>query len=124
MKVNLNKFDEQFPDEVAARNYLASRKWKGNVAVCPRCNNIKSKLFSDGWRRKCSNCHSIFNPLTGTALQGTRLSTRRWLLAIYFATELKPGVSATLLSESLGVSTATAQRVLRILKSKLAMEVS
>lgn len=121
--MNLKQFNDLYPDEKASRDFFASRKWKNDEAICPRCQDDVSSLFADGWRRKCSNCHSIFNPLTGTILQGTRISGRRWLLAIYFATELKPGVSATLLSEVLEVTPVTAQRMLRILKSKLALEV-
>ena len=69
--------------EASCRGYLVLLRW-GKAVSCPYCNE---KDKHKAWTRrggvyKCSGCRREFRVTTGTILQGSRLTLRRWFTVI------------------------------------------
>lgn len=97
-----------FPDERSCHHYLAQQRW-GGLMICPHegCGNEKAYVFKDGLTYKCTKCLKKYNAKTGTFMEGSKLRTITWLMAMYLATH-KRGISSTQLAKDLGVTQKTA----------------
>lgn len=102
-----------FPDEYHSHQYLASQRWEGLLA-CPHegCGNERAYVFKDGIRYKCTKCKKIFTAKTGTFMEGSKLATIKWLMAMYLVMH-KRGISSVQLSKDIGVTQKTAWFVLQ-----------
>lgn len=98
-----------FPDEHSCHQYLAQQRWITGEITCPYdgCDCDKVYVFKDGIRYKCTGCKKIFNAKTNTFMEGSKLRTIVWLMAMYLATH-KRGISSVQLSKDLGVTQKTA----------------
>ena len=107
--ISLFDLFELFPDEESAREWFESKRWPDGVR-CARCNsNIVYKVKSAKpmpWR--CSDCKQYFSVKMGTFMGDSKVSLRKWAIAIYLvATSLK-GVSSMKLHRDLKVTQKTA----------------
>ncbi|MDE2987624.1 MAG: IS1595 family transposase [Chloroflexota bacterium] len=99
---------DMFPTEEAAREWFESRIWP-NGRVCPRCESDKTTEASHAkmpyW---CSACRQYFSVRTGTVLERSKVSLRKWVYAIYLHLTSLKGVSSMKLHRDIGVSQKTA----------------
>ncbi len=95
-------------------NYLVKIRWDGKP-ICVYCNHNKVCIVKDK-DFKCSKCNRRFTIKTGTIMEGSKLSLKKWLMAIYFVTNDKKGVSSYQLADNLGITQKTAWFVLHRLK--------
>ena len=99
---------DMFPDEDSARNWFESRVWP-NGRHCPRCQSDKTTDASHAkmpyW---CSGCRQYFSVRTGTVLERSKVSLRKWVYAIYLHLTSLKGVSSMKLHRDIGVSQKTA----------------
>ena len=95
-------------------NYLMQIRWNGKPQ-CVYCNHNKVCTVKDG-DFKCSKCNKRFTIKTNTIFQGSKLSLQKWLMAIYFVTNDKKGVSSIQLADNIGVTQKTAWSMLQKLK--------
>lgn len=102
-----------FPDEKTCHQYLAHQRWEGLMA-CPHdnCDNEKAYVFSDGIRYKCTNCKKLYTAKTATFMEGSKLPTIKWLMAMYLVMH-KKGISSVQLAKDIGVTQKTAWFVLQ-----------
>jgi transposase-like protein len=107
--MNLIKFQQQFKDEKACIEWLATQRWGGmDKAVCPHCGAKDCYTYSNGKMFKCSECLKQFTVKIGTVFEDSRLPLVKWFLAIYLFTSLKKGISSIQLSKYIDVTQKTA----------------
>lgn len=106
--VTLMQLADMFPDEESARQWFESRVWP-NGRVCPRCGSDKTVESKHRdmpyW---CSAGRHYFSVRTGTVLEKSKVSLRKWVYAIYLHLTSLKGVSSMKLHRDIGVSQPTA----------------
>jgi transposase-like protein len=110
---------EAFPTEIHCYQYLESILWKDGV-TCPHCGN-KHKFWrlKDGKALKCSKCRKRFNVKAGTFFEETRLSLKKWFIAIFLLTVHSKGISSVQLSKDLRITQKTAWFVAHRIRSAM-----
>ena len=102
--ITLTQLFEMFPDEDAARTWFEEAVWPDGRA-CGKCGSVRTQEASHAkmpyW---CTDCRSYFSVKTGTVMQSSKLSLRRWAIAIYLMTTNLKGVSSVKLGRDLGIS--------------------
>lgn len=108
---NMIQLIDTFKTENDCHLYLADMRWNGQV-VCPECGSIHiytchSKRYSFVSYR-CADCKKDFSARTGTIFAETRLSLRKWFMAIFILTNHSKGISSVQLGKDLGITQKTA----------------
>lgn len=107
-KMGIGKFlTKQFPTDKSAEDYFAEKRW-GDERTCPYCGSIKTYQGKGTQPYKCSKCNRKFTVKTGTIMEGSKISVRTWLLAMYLMGTAKKGISSIEMAEQLGVQQKTA----------------
>lgn len=111
-----------FPTEKSCHEYLAYQRWEG-LMTCPHslCGNEKAYVFKDGIRYKCSKCRRIYTAKTGTFMEGSKLETIKWIMALYLVLH-KKGISSMQLSKDIDTCQKTAWFVLQRIRTALGNE--
>ena len=110
-RMSITPFTKRYRTEPAGKDYLAHARWPEGF-VCPACGSQKHCVLSNGLYQ-CGECHHQTSVTAGTFLHRSRVSLRKWFLALYLVTQDKRGISATQLAFSIGVNYKTAWRMLR-----------
>ena len=100
--------------EEDCQKYIIDIRWNGKIE-CVYCNHDKVCTVKDG-DFKCSKCNRRFTVKTGSIFENSKLPLRKWLMAIYFVTNDKKGVSSYQLEDNIGVTQKTAWSMLQKLK--------
>ncbi|WP_420150013.1 IS1595 family transposase, partial [Spirosoma sp.] len=116
-KLTLENLQERFPDELAAKRYIAKLRWNGKP-VCPHCQHAKSYLFANG-DFKCAKCRKQYTVRIGTIFEDSKVPLKKWLIAAYLITAHKKGISSHQLGRDLDVTQRTAWFMLHRLKHAL-----
>ncbi len=101
------EFFERFPDEQSAREYMETARWPGGIH-CIHCGNDKVYKIRGGCIYTCQSCRKQFTIRTGTVMQGSHISLRKWLYAMYLLNISRKGVSSVQLSKELGITQKSA----------------
>lgn len=108
--LSLAQLFDLFPDEESARIWFEKQLWP-HGPTCPLCgaqDRVKATVNQKPLPYWCGDCRRHFSVRMGTALERSRVSLRKWAIAIYLdATSLK-GVSSMKLHRDLGVTQKTA----------------
>ncbi len=101
-----------FPTEKDCHQYLAYQRWE-DLMTCPYkdCEGDNAYIFSDGIRRKCKCCKRIYTAKTGSFMEGSKLATIKWIMAVYLVLH-KKGISSVQLANDIGTCQKTAWFVL------------
>lgn len=108
--LSIPEFYARFPNEDAARAYIAERRW-GGEPVCPRCGSTKVWEIKGGMHYKCGDCPKSrcqFSVRTGTIMEMSRVSLQKWLLAMNLLLTARKGFSSIQFAKHLGVTQKTA----------------
>jgi len=97
----------KFPSEDAAVAYFEMRRWNGSVE-CPHCGSDHVYKVSGSQPHKCSSCKVKFTCKTGTIMEGSHVSVRMWLLAMFLMGTARKGISSIEMGKQLGVTQKTA----------------
>ncbi len=100
---------EMFPDEQAATQWFEDQVWP--VERC--CNHCGSLSTSEVPNQKpmpywCKDCRSYFSVRTGTSIAHSKVSLRKWAIAIYICLTSLKSVSSMKLRRDIKVSQPTA----------------
>lgn len=99
---------DHFTTEEVCEEYLATIRWNGNP-TCPYCESDKVKVLNGTTKRlKCYGCKKQFGVKVGTIFHDTKISLRKWFIAVYIITAHKKGISSHQLSRDLKVTQKTA----------------
>lgn len=85
---------------------LRAQRW-GKEVACPICGSVHVYERKDG-RFRCADCHHTFSVTSGTIFENTKLSLRKWFMAMYLISSHKKGISSHQLSRDLHVTQRTA----------------
>lgn len=95
-----------FSTEQSCIEFLESQRWDGNV-VSPFDSNSKVWKCKNN-RYRCINTGKYFNVKTGTLFDNTKISLRKWFVAIWLLTCHKKGTSSIQLAKDLGITQKSA----------------
>ena len=107
--ISLIELTEMFPDEEKAREWFEAQVWPVE-RHCGKCGSVSTKEVP---HRKpmpywCSDCRSYFSVKTGTALERSKVSLRKWAFAVYICSTSLKSVSSMKLHRDLKVTQKTA----------------
>ncbi len=106
----------QFNTELVCAQFIENMRWKG-TPLCPHCGSehfyrVKTRLKHPelaGYKDfLCKACAKKYSVLTGTVMEGSKVSLKGWVYAIYMLVGHKKGVSSMQLARDIGVSQPTA----------------
>lgn len=100
-------FLSYFKDEETCRDYFEQIRFQDGE-YCPHCGNTLVYRFSNGKRFRCSACKKDFTIKTGTVFGESKVSMKKWFIAIYLLTTSKKGISSVQLAKQIGVTQKTA----------------
>lgn len=110
--IDFSKFDspleiaDYFHSEEVCKQAIAQERW-GDAVVCPYCGGTHCYMTKEG-RYICKECHSHFSVLVGTIFENTKVSLRKWFLAMYIVSCTKKGMSSCQLAREIKVTQKTA----------------
>lgn len=96
-----------FKDEETCLQYITETRFK-NGKYCPFCGHKKIYTFKNGKTYKCAKCLKKFSVKVGTIFENSKISLKKWLLAIFLLSTNKKGISSVQLASQLGVTQKTA----------------
>ena len=120
--INFAKFNsliqiaDYFSSEEICKQAIAQERWGDDSAVCPYCGSTHTHLCSDG-RYICKHCQNKFSVTVGTIFENTKISLRKWFMAMYLVSSHKKGVSSLQLSRDIKVTQKTAWFMLHKIRS-------
>jgi transposase-like protein len=109
---------EAFPTEQHAIDQLRALRWGSDDqhAYCPYCGSTRVMHFSDKKTHKCSDCRKRFSIKVGTIFHDSKISLRKWFMAIWLITSHKKGIASTQLAKDIKVTQKTAWFMLHRLR--------
>lgn len=123
---NIRDFDslfdmlDYFDTEDACIDYLAKVRWNG-VAECPYCANEKTYRLNGGRKNwKCASCRKQFSVRVGTIFEDSKISLRKWFVAVYLISAHKKGISSHQLARDIKVTQKTAWYMLQRIRTSYA----
>lgn len=107
---------ETFNTEQKCRDYFAQKRWNGKPK-CPHCGHDK-KIYECKSRGlyKCSECTKQFTVKVGTIMEDSKLSLRKWFMAIHIVTSKGISISSIQLGKNLGITQKSAWSLMRKIK--------
>ena len=103
--MNLIEVCGRFPNQHECIDYLEGVRWRDGPH-CPYCGSIKVARKCENkrvGRWNCYDCHSSFNVLQGTVMQGTRIPLQKWFVGIALMINAKKSLSSCQMSRDLGM---------------------
>ncbi|MYF76837.1 MAG: IS1595 family transposase [Acidobacteria bacterium] len=115
--VSLLRLLAMFPTEERAQAWFESIRWEGK-RTCARCGSARTRPVKSGkpmpyW---CTEGRHYFSVRTGTVLETSNVSLRKWAIAIYLCLTSLKSVSSMKLHRDIGVSQKTAWFMLHRIK--------
>lgn len=107
--MSLEEFQKWIPDEPAAVAYFENTRWNGKP-VCPHCQSDDVARVESGKPMpfRCRSCRQHFSVKTSSVMQSSKIGVRTWLMAMYFMSVAKKGVSSCQMARQLGIKQDTA----------------
>lgn len=100
-----------FCTEERCKRAIRDSRWEKDDIVCPFCGKHHCYTRKDGAYR-CPECGKNFSVTVGTIFENTKISLRKWFIAMYLISSHKKGVSSHQLSRDLGITQKTAWFIL------------
>jgi len=101
--MNILEFVDKFKDELSCKAYLRDIRQKEGV-TCKHCGGKKHYWLSAKWQFQCSSCSFRTTLRSGTVMENSNLSIRKWFLIMLFMTSTKKGMSACEIKRQMGHS--------------------
>ena len=128
--IDFSKFDnlfsimEYFTDEQTCRNAIIESRWgigTSQDVVCPYCGHHHCNMRKDG-RFCCPECNHNFSCLVGTIFENTKVSLRKWFIAMYLISSHKKGVSSHQIARDIKVCQKTAWYMMQKIRTLYAQD--
>ncbi len=107
--ISILELADIFPDEASAAAWFEAVIWP-NGRHCPRCGSVETipAAATSGLPYYCQGCQKTFSVRTGTALERSKVTFRKWVFAIYLEMTSLKGVSSMKLHRDIKVTQKTA----------------
>ena len=101
---------EMFPNEETATAWFVAQRWPNEKRPCPRCGYAKTMVVENAKPMpfRCKRCWKFFSVRTGTVLERSKVSLKKWGYAVYICTTSLKGVSSMHLHRRVKVTQKTA----------------
>ena len=125
--INFNHFNSifeltsYFNTEDKCKKAIFDSRWDKNDIVCPFCGEHHCKTRKDGSFR-CNKCGKNFSVTVGTIFENTKISLRKWFLAMYLISCHKKGISSVQLATDIKVTQKTAWFILHKVRTLFAQD--
>lgn len=119
MKYTLKDLRSDFPNEEACLEWLISWLYPNGV-FCVECDKV-TKHYKIKARKvySCSKCGHFIHPMSGTIFNNSHVPLTSWFEAIWMMSANKSGTSAIQISRHIGVTHATAWRMMHKIRSMM-----
>lgn len=111
---------QTFSSEQVCIDYLEQIRWSGIVTSPFDSESKVYKCKNNQYR--CKNTGKYFNAKTQTMFENSKISLRKWFLAIWLVTSHKKGISSLQLGKDLGVTQKTAWFMLQRIRACFGIE--
>lgn len=109
-----------FTNESACKSALIECRW-GDDVICPYCGKHHChKGYND--RFVCPVCHNKFSCTVGTIFHNSKVSLRKWFIAMYLMSSHKKGISSVQLAKDIEVTQKTAWCMLQKIRTLFTQE--
>ena len=98
---------DYFSSNDICKAVIAHQRWGEGDAVCPFCGCTHTYMTKEG-RYICKDCAKHFSVTVGTIFENTKVSLRKWFMAMYLVSSTKKGVSSCQLARDIKVTQKTA----------------
>lgn len=112
---NILEFTKAFSTELKCEKYLIKMRFADGKVKCPYCKSSKNYKTTEK-RYKCGKCKSSFTLKVGTIFEGSKVSLKKWFMAIYLLTSNSKGISSLQLSKELSITQKTTWFMLKRLR--------
>jgi transposase-like protein len=99
--MELVEFFIKFSDEDNCKSFYRDIRQKEGV-ICKKCKCEKHYWLQSLWQFKCSSCGFRTTLKSGTVMENSRLSFKKWFLIMYLMSATKKGFSACELQRQVG----------------------
>ena len=121
--ISLEGLFRMFPDEATSREWFEEIRWPDGNRFCPRCDSARTcKASHKTMPYWCSDCRKHFSVRTGTVMESSRLSYRKWGFAIYLMVTNGKGISSMKLHRDLDVKQNTAWYLAHRIREAMTVE--
>ena len=110
-----------FSTEEKCRKAIFESRWNKDDAVCPFCGEHHCVSRTDG-RFHCNHCKANFSVTVGTIFENTKISLRKWFIAMYLISCHKKGISSVQLATDISVTQKTAWYILHKVRTLFVQE--
>ncbi len=112
LKANsISALNKLFPDGESCIRHLEAVYWHGKPV--PPFDKISKVYKLKNGKYRCKNTGKNFTVRTGTMFEKTKVSLRKWFIAIWWVTNNKSGISSYQLASHIGVTQKTAWYILQ-----------
>ena len=122
--MDLEKMYKLFPEQKDFIVWLEGVRWGNNLA-CPYCGANKGISRQAGENRKarlhCNNCKKSYSVTVDTAMQGSKMDLRKWVLTAHILS-LNSDISYRKLSALTGVTAANTFTIAKKIRQALTDE--
>ena len=102
---------DYFDTDEKCRRTIRDSRWDKHDIVCPYCGEHHCVERKDG-RYRCNHCRRNFSVTVGTIFEDTKISLRKWFIAMYLISCHKKGISSVQLATDIHVTQKTAWFIL------------
>lgn len=104
---SLLQLSEYLNNEKKCLKFIEHWRWGGEIH-CPHCGMDKVYRFKSREIFKCASCQLQFSAKVKTIFEKSKISLKKWILAIYLNGANKKGISSHHLAKEINVSQKTA----------------
>jgi two-component system, sensor histidine kinase LadS len=115
--LNLEEFQNTFPDDSSCYRYLADWKWGKGDEACSNCGNIKWKRINLK-SRKCTRCDHIESVTSHTIFHGVRFSIQKAFFIAYQYLHFGESLNITELANKLDMRRPTCSAFVQKVREK------
>ena len=107
--ISLLELHDMFPSEDAARTWFEAQRWPDGVH-CARCNGseVAPVASAKPMPYRCRDCRKYFSVRTGSVMERSKITLRKWAIGIYLSTTSLKGVSSLKLHRDLKITQKSA----------------
>lgn len=102
---------DYFCNEERCKRAIRDSRWEKGDVICPYCGGHHCVERKDG-RYRCNHCKANFSVTVGTIFENTKISLRKWFIAMYLISCHKKGISSVQLATDIHVTQKTAWFIL------------
>jgi transposase-like protein len=118
-KYTLTDFNQQFPDEDAALDWLRYKLYPEKI-YCPKCDKAtKHHRITSRKVYGCDYCGHQISPTAGTLFHKSPTPLRIWLYVVFQMAQTRGGISAKQIERETGVTYKTAWRMCNEIRKRL-----